>query len=391
MVALEDYTGREQAYVKHTFLERYLEALVFKTASKYTHIVYVDGFAGPWQSASEEFEDTSFGIALNALRRAKETWKKNGRAVKMTALLVEQNAKAHARLATIVERYPDVLIKTYPADFMSVVPSLLNDIPHDAFAFFLIDPKSWRIPLADLKHLLARSKSEVIFNFMFEFINRAASMNEPVTVNGLDELMPYGNWKLRLQDGERNAGRPLTSDERKEILVGAFSESLRQLGGYQYVVPTEILRPLRDRTLYCLFYATRHESGIAAFRECQIKALNAQATTRAALKVQHEASGSGQAEFFESLHDMGPDKTAALLEQQKEAAASAVLELVPKAPNYIMYRQLWAAVLLHHVVTLTDVNAMCADMRKSGELVFPDWESGKKVPKDHYRIQRAGA
>ena len=76
MVSLEDYAGREQAYVKHAFLERYLEALIFKTASTYNHIVYVDGFAGPWQSANEQFEDTSFGIALNALRRAKETWKR---------------------------------------------------------------------------------------------------------------------------------------------------------------------------------------------------------------------------------------------------------------------------------------------------------------------------
>ena len=73
MVSLDDYVGREQSYVKHVFLERYLEALMFKTASVYNHIVYVDGFAGPWQSANEQFEDTSFGIALNALRRAKET------------------------------------------------------------------------------------------------------------------------------------------------------------------------------------------------------------------------------------------------------------------------------------------------------------------------------
>ena len=82
MVSLADYAGREQSYVKHVFLERYLEALIFKTASVYNHIVYVDGFAGPWQSANEQFEDTSFGIALNALRRAKETWKNNGRAVR---------------------------------------------------------------------------------------------------------------------------------------------------------------------------------------------------------------------------------------------------------------------------------------------------------------------
>ena len=73
---MHDYVGREQSYVKHVFLERYLEALMFKTASVYNHIVYVDGFAGPWQSANEQFEDTSFGIALNALTSAKEAWKK---------------------------------------------------------------------------------------------------------------------------------------------------------------------------------------------------------------------------------------------------------------------------------------------------------------------------
>jgi three-Cys-motif partner protein len=119
VVAFQDYAGREQAYVKHVFLERYLEVLIFKTASRYNHIVYVDGFAGPWQSASEQFEDTSFGIALNALRRAKETWKKKGRAVKMTALLVEQNIAAHAKLATIQPKYPDIAIKTSRRIFLA--------------------------------------------------------------------------------------------------------------------------------------------------------------------------------------------------------------------------------------------------------------------------------
>ena len=71
-VTLGDYVGREQAYVKHVFLQEYLEALVHKTASAYPHIVYIDGFAGPWQSATEKFEDTSFGVALAALRSAKE-------------------------------------------------------------------------------------------------------------------------------------------------------------------------------------------------------------------------------------------------------------------------------------------------------------------------------
>ena len=45
MVSLADYVGREQSYVKHVFLESYLQALVHKTASVYQHIVYVDGLA----------------------------------------------------------------------------------------------------------------------------------------------------------------------------------------------------------------------------------------------------------------------------------------------------------------------------------------------------------
>jgi len=386
MVSLEDYAGREQSYVKHVFLERYLEALVIKTASTYNHIVYVDGFAGPWQSANEQFEDTSFGIALNALRRAKQTWQGSGRTVQMTALLVERDAKAFVQLAKIPARYPDIAVKTYPKDFMSVVPALLKEIPRDAFAFFLIDPKGWRIRLAQLQPLLGRDKSEVIFNFMFDFVNRAASMKAAA---GLDELIPYGDWRRRLAEAEPIASVTATPEERKEILVDAFTESLRVLGGYAYVVPTEILRPLTDRTLYCLFYATRHDTGLSVFRDCQIAALKAQSTTRAAGKVKYKASSSGQSELFESLHEMGPDEIEGRLEDEKRKAEAAIRHLVPKSPASIVYRKLWSTILLHHMVRKTDVNTICADMRKKEELLFPDWEAMRRVPQDNYRVQRA--
>src|SRR4051794_25420207 len=150
MVAIQDYQGREQAYVKHIFLERYLERLVHKTASAYEHIVYVDGFAGPWQSASEQFQDTSFGIALNALRQAKATWKASGRDVKMSAYLIEQAPVAYGRLTGVTSRYTDIEVKTYNEDFLQTFPIILDDIPPAAFAFFFIDPKGWRFRLQDL-------------------------------------------------------------------------------------------------------------------------------------------------------------------------------------------------------------------------------------------------
>jgi three-Cys-motif partner protein len=225
MVALSDYTGREQSYVKHVFLERYLERLAHKIASVYSHVVFVDGFAGPWQSANEKLEDTSFGIALNALRRAKASWKARHREVKMSAFLVERDRDAYKKLAQVPARYPDIAIKTYEADFLMVLPKILKDIARDAFAFSLIDPKGWRIPLASLAQMLARPKSEVIFNFMFDFINRAANIKDPIVVAGLDDLIPQATgvlgWRrrrLQVQAGcRRSNARPYSWKPSRRI------------------------------------------------------------------------------------------------------------------------------------------------------------------------------
>ncbi len=124
MVLLSDYVGREQSYVKHIFLESYLGALIHKTASTYKHIVYVDGFAGPWQSANEKLEDTSFGIALNALRQAKEFWNEKRPGLQMSAFLVERDPSAYRELVRVPERYADVKVETYNSDFLTVLPKI---------------------------------------------------------------------------------------------------------------------------------------------------------------------------------------------------------------------------------------------------------------------------
>jgi three-Cys-motif partner protein len=388
MVALSDYVGREQSYVKHVFLEGYLDRLVHKTASAYPHIVYVDGFAGPWQSANERFEDTSFGIALNALRRAKASWRERHRDVKMSAFLVERGADAYSHLARVAARYPDVMVKTHPVDFLTVLPHILNEIPKDAFAFFLIDPKGWRIPLNTLAPMLGRANSEVIFNFMFDFINRAASIDDPVIISGLDELIPYGNWRTKLKEAEERASGKLDSGERKSILVGAFTESLARVGNYPYVAETTILRPLKDRPLYCLCYATRNQRGIEVFRDCQLKALTEQANTRAASKMRHATTSTGQGEFFESLYEMGPNELTSFLKHERQRAKRTLLQLAPTAPDFLRYETVWPQVLLQHVIRLTDVNKIAAQLRTDEELFFPDWESGRRVPQQHYRMQR---
>lgn len=385
MVEIQDYEGREQAYVKHVFLERYLERLVHKTASRYDHVVYVDGFAGPWQSANEQFQDTSFGIALNALRQAKATWKMAGRDVKMSAYLVEQDLAAYRRLTEIIARYPEVKVEAYHDDFLQALPMILGDIPSAAFAFFFIDPKGWRIRLNDLSRMLQRRPSEVIFNFMFDFINRAASMREPAIAQAVDELIPYGDWRKKLEEAEQ---RGATSEDRKSIIVDAFRESLARIGFYNYVAETTVLRPLRDRPLYCLCYATRHPTGIEVFRDCQMKALHEQAKTRAITKVKHAETTTGQREIFESLHEMAPNELETTLAAEKAAAEQTLLELTPAAPETLRYEEVWPRVLARHVVRLPEVNQIAARLRREQKLIFPGWESGKRVPQPEYRMHR---
>src|SRR3546814_11747849 len=58
------YDGREQALVKHTFLDTYMPAQIPKIVSWANEFTYVALFAGPWQSQRGAYSDTSFGIAL---------------------------------------------------------------------------------------------------------------------------------------------------------------------------------------------------------------------------------------------------------------------------------------------------------------------------------------
>jgi hypothetical protein len=279
------------------------------------------------------------------------------------------------------------MVKPHCADFLEVVPSILEEIPPGAFAFFLIDPKGWSVPLKTLAPLLARANSEVIFNFMFDFINRAASINEPKVVAGLDELIPFGNWRVALAERERNGG--LSPEMRKEILVNAFSDSLRQIGNYEYVAETAVLRPTKDRPLYSLLYCTRSKAGIEVFRQRQIAALQEQSRTRAAVKIGHAETTSGQSEIFQSLHEMGPDELVRYLRSEREAATRRILELTPTQPNSIRYDQLWPRILARSVVTKVDVNKIVARLRAENGLLIPDWEKRKQVPQDGYRLQRA--
>jgi hypothetical protein len=68
---------------------------------------------------------------------------------------------------------------------------------------------------------------------------------------------------------------------------------------------------------------------------------------------------------------MGPHEAVALRAKEKTQAETLVLDLTPKAPDHITYKSLWAAVLTKHAVRVTDLNAICASLKKEKRVCFP--------------------
>lgn len=383
---LELYKGREQAYVKHFLLSEYLETWAHKIGSKWNEIAYVDGFSGPWQNADEQFQDTSFGIALATLTRVKATWSGLGRHVKMSAYLVEKDPTAYAKLKGVSALFPNVQIKTYQGSFIDLAQTILKDIPHRAFSFFLIDPKGWRVDMNRIAPLVERANSEVVFNFMFDFINRFASAPSPGVAASLDALFLEPGWRTRLFEPAPH-GRT-ESEHRKIVLTETFSATLARIGNYPFVAETTVLRPTVDRPLYSLVYGTRSPTGLEVFRACQIKALHKQDEARGIAKLQAAVSASEQAELFGSFAQMAPDPAEAYLAAELANAKALLLDLVPVAPLTATWGDVWPKVLGRHIVGRSQLNAVASDLRKVGRLNFLDWVPRKRSPDDHYRIQR---
>ncbi|MGD9966221.1 MAG: three-Cys-motif partner protein TcmP [Hyphomonadaceae bacterium] len=373
MPELENYAGREQAFVKHTFLETYLDGLLYKVGHVHDEIAYVDGFAGPWQSADEQFTDTSFGLALEKLRQVKSGLAQRGRAISVKAVLVEADAEAYARLETVPARYPDLIVRTIHGDFNHSISAINAELGR-AFSFVFVDPKGWSVDMAELGKLISRGNCEVVFNFMFDFVNRFAGW-EPVS-DSMDRLFVGVDWRGAIDQAE----------DRKAAIHECFRQSLVHVGQYPYSLSTEVLKSTSDRVLYSLFYATRHPEGVRVFRHTQIKALTAQEKVRAELK-QRAVAETDQGELF-ALHDMTRDETAEFLQGEQRRARDAMLAAAAEPPASERFGDVATRLMLAHVVRRVELGQIAAGLRKEGLVQLAPWPAKKRVPEDNYRIAR---
>jgi three-Cys-motif partner protein len=291
MKPLESYRGREQTYLKHFFLERYLERVAYNILSFKQDFVYVDGFSGPWKSADEDYEDTSFVIALRQLRKVRNGLKQHRRNVHIRCLFNDNDCVAYQGLKKAVASVNDIEITPLCRDFEEVVPDIVDYVGR-SFSLTFIDPTGWTgFGLNKIRPLL-QLRGEIIINFMFDFVNRFLDDPRPETAASFDTLFGGVEWYAEVEELVRSGMR------REDAVLNIYCKRLKDFGQFDHVTSTRILKPLADRSFFHLVYATRHWKGLVEFREVEKKAADIQERVRTDAKIASRAERMGMEDLF---------------------------------------------------------------------------------------------
>lgn len=292
------YSGREQAYIKHLLLEGYLERLLYIVGFNasilgHSEIVFVDCFAGPWQDETEDLTSTSISISIRLLSKIQSDLEKVNKPIKFRALYIERDKKSFSRLISFLsEKTPkNIQSDAIHGDFSESISTILSKLKTTSFAFFFIDPKGWsQIKPSLLQPLLARPRSEYLVNFMYNFVNRAVSIDS--LRSDMIEIFGDNIDKLDIPTDPEQRERFLIEKYRHEMELKSKFSNIKTLSAY-----VTILDPLINRTKYHLLYLTRHPKGIVEFMTQSEKLSKIQNTVRIAAKI-HERNKNFQIDDF---------------------------------------------------------------------------------------------
>ncbi|HZT38144.1 MAG TPA: three-Cys-motif partner protein TcmP [Bryobacteraceae bacterium] len=378
MKSPEYYRGREQTYVKHFFLEQYLETVAFHIGYTQREFTYVDCFSGPWRHGDEDLADTSIRISLDKLNYVRQGLAEQQKHPIINAIFIERDPAAFATLQQAVDRHHgSVRATALPGEFETNIPKIVAAI-NKKFAFIFLDPTGWNVQMDRIAPLLQHQPGEVVINLMYDFINRFLNSTDAPTEASLDRFFGCGEWRALRE-------RP----DRETAIVEFYIERVRTVGNFQYVTSTKILKPLHQRAYFHLIYATRNSKGIEKFRDVERRLVAAQDRIRDTAQREHRIEKTGQNELFfgqfESLSSPVEDERAV----QRGKAKAKIFEVLQRGP--CAYENLLPIVLQTPLFWKTDLNEVLREEQHSGRIVIEGMTSRQRTPKDGCRIRLASA
>lgn len=370
----DPYSGRAQTKAKHYILRKYLQALAFKILT-FSDLTYVDGFSGPWRTATGDFSDTSFMIAISVLTDAQQQiLHRTGILRRIHCFFSENDPNAFAQLRSAVIPYnrPDKSfdIKTFCGKFEDAINEIQVFIGN-SFPLIFIDPTGWTgYPFEKIGPLFLPRKCEVLINFMYEFINRFASSEDAEIVASLNPILGGPGWPDRLNP---KLSRGLAVEK-------LFRETLKSTGNFNFVVSTKIDKATSERPHFFIAFGTKSDEGLKTFRQIEYDALREHAKNRATAKERNREEQSNIVDLFAGYQAQMQEITIdEIVEEQKSLAARELVEILsffgPASFSTVVGRLLEAYMLRE-----TNIKDICVNLARE-EKIENTWSPGNRKPR----------
>lgn len=364
------YSGREQSYIKHQFLTRYLQAAAFKVLQAYSTFNFVDAFAGPWKVRDEaRYSDASFDQAIDTLEAVRSELAKGGRRLKLRFCFCERDPRAAANLRAYATQKGDFEIHVFEGRFEDNLDRVAAVIP-DGFTFTFIDPTGWDIRSEDIFGFLRGRKGEFLLNFMADHINRHTE--HPPVEESFGRLLADPQWMSKFSALPVGAGNEYR-------MLHLLKQRIREERLAIYLPDFSIMLPRENRLKMRLVLGTKSEKGLEVFREVDRTVEREEIKLRSSLQCGDPAqvslfSDDDLAAFAQGVKGVGCPKYKSLAEER-------IVEFL-KSHRCSGFRVAALHAMSEVPIRMTDAKDVVNDMRKRGVLTF-DLEPGKKKPQDH--------
>jgi three-Cys-motif partner protein len=241
---------------KHEILERYLDAWFPILATYNQRIIYLDGFCGPGRYRGGEDGSPIIAIkkALNHFGRLQN------REITFIFIDERQDRIEHLRSEIASMSIPsNFSIYVEVSEFEKTVGQILYDLKSKnlnlAPTFAFIDPFGFKgIPFSLVKELLGNPKIEVFINIMADFINRFVEHPDTATRQHIVDLFGTDQALELIANGEN----------RLETLRQFYQAQLQTCAKY---VRYFEMQNEQGRTIYYLFFASKHPLGFIKMKE----------------------------------------------------------------------------------------------------------------------------
>jgi len=372
------YQDREQSFIKHQFLTKYLQSAAYKTLQGHSPTFnFVDAFAGPWQvSDTAKYSDASFDQAISTLEEVRADLGRRGvGGLTIRFCLCERRPEAVARLRQYAGARSRFEIHVFEGSFEDNLDAIDATL-RDGFTFTFIDPTGWNIRNSDVFRFLRNQNGEFMLNFMSDHINRHATYQE--VEESFGRFLANADWAddfAKLPTG--------WSNERK--MLHLMKATMRANKVASYLPDFSIMVPRKDRLKMRLILGTHNAKGLEVFRNVQEKVEKQELEMRADIREE----GSLQVSMFSAadIASFEQQRKGVGCKAYKQRAEEMIVQVL-KGRSHELPDPLFNLVMEDVPIRRPHLNDLVCDMRDRGVIHFV-LAPRKRVPQKDTRISLA--